>query len=69
MTRNDPIILMANYNILMMCLCFLSSFSYNKREFDFSTLKEYNDYLEQVEDIGEIGTSLIYSYSYDTFVF
>ncbi|ROL49639.1 CDK-activating kinase assembly factor MAT1 [Anabarilius grahami] len=24
---------------------------YNKREFDFSTLKEYNDYLEQVEDI------------------
>ncbi|XP_051504472.1 CDK-activating kinase assembly factor MAT1 isoform X1 [Myxocyprinus asiaticus] len=24
---------------------------YNKREFDFSTLKEYNDYLEQVEEI------------------
>uniref|UniRef100_A0A8C1EVK1 CDK-activating kinase assembly factor MAT1 n=2 Tax=Cyprinus carpio TaxID=7962 RepID=A0A8C1EVK1_CYPCA len=24
---------------------------YNKREFDFSFLKEYNDYLEQVEDI------------------
>ncbi|XP_016316306.1 CDK-activating kinase assembly factor MAT1-like [Sinocyclocheilus anshuiensis] len=24
---------------------------YNKRELDFSTLKEYNDYLEQVEDI------------------
>ncbi|KTG33356.1 hypothetical protein cypCar_00008508 [Cyprinus carpio] len=24
---------------------------YNKREFDFYTLKEYNDYLEQVEDI------------------
>lgn len=25
---------------------------YNKREFDFPSLREYNDYLEQVEDIG-----------------
>ncbi|XP_047193505.1 CDK-activating kinase assembly factor MAT1 isoform X1 [Scophthalmus maximus] len=25
---------------------------YNKRDFDFSSLREYNDYLEQVEDIG-----------------
>jgi len=44
---------MANYNFFN-DVCFFSSFSYNKREFDFSTLKEYNDYLEQVEDIGEI---------------
>ncbi len=33
---------------------FLTFFSYNKREFDFSILKEYNDYLEKVEDIGDI---------------
>lgn len=26
---------------------------YNKRDVDFSTLREYNDYLEQVEDIGK----------------
>lgn len=26
--------------------------SYNKREFDFPSLRDYNDYLEQVEDIG-----------------
>lgn len=25
---------------------------YNKRDFDFPSLREYNDYLEQVEDIG-----------------
>ena len=25
---------------------------YNKRDVDFSSLREYNDYLEQVEDIG-----------------
>ncbi|MEQ2286760.1 hypothetical protein AMECASPLE_005640 [Ameca splendens] len=25
---------------------------YNKREFNFSSLRDYNDYLEQVEDIG-----------------
>ncbi|PWA16651.1 hypothetical protein CCH79_00004406 [Gambusia affinis] len=25
---------------------------YNKREFDFPSLRDYNDYLEQVEDIG-----------------
>lgn len=43
----------------MFWICFLSSFiSYNKREFDFASLKEYNDYLEQVEDIGEIYLSI-----------
>lgn len=26
---------------------------YNKRDIDFSSLREYNDYLEQVEDIGK----------------
>lgn len=26
---------------------------YNKRDFDFPSLREYNDYLEQVEDIGK----------------
>lgn len=26
---------------------------YNKRDVDFSSLREYNDYLEQVEDIGK----------------
>lgn len=26
---------------------------YNKRRDDFETLQEYNDYLEEVEDIGE----------------
>lgn len=31
--------------------------SYNKRDFDFPSLREYNDYLEQVEDIGR-STSL-----------
>lgn len=30
----------------------LSPRRYNKREFDFSSLREYNDYLEEVEDIG-----------------
>ncbi len=25
---------------------------YNKRDVDFSSLREYNDYLEEVEDIG-----------------
>lgn len=25
---------------------------YNKRDVDFSSLRDYNDYLEQVEDIG-----------------
>lgn len=25
---------------------------YNKRDFDFPSLREYNDYLEEVEDIG-----------------
>ncbi|KAA8582185.1 hypothetical protein FQN60_008925 [Etheostoma spectabile] len=25
---------------------------YNKRDFDFPSLREYNDYLEQLEDIG-----------------
>lgn len=25
---------------------------YNKRDFDFPGLREYNDFLEQVEDIG-----------------
>lgn len=25
---------------------------YNKRDVDFSNLRDYNDYLEQVEDIG-----------------
>lgn len=25
---------------------------YNKRDFDFPSLRDYNDYLEQVEDIG-----------------
>lgn len=50
---------------------FLSSFiSYNKREFDFPTLKEYNDYLEQMEDIGEILLSInlfIYYYFFKIF--
>ncbi len=50
----SKIVLMANYKILM---CF-SFFSYNKRELNFSTLKEYNDYLEKVEDIGETHTYL-----------
>lgn len=27
---------------------------YNKRDVDFPSLREYNDYLEQVEDIGMI---------------
>lgn len=31
--------------------------SYNKRDVDFSSLRDYNDYLEQVEDIGR-STSL-----------
>lgn len=26
---------------------------YNKRRDDFETLQEYNDYLEEIEDIGE----------------
>lgn len=26
---------------------------YNKRDVDFSNLRDYNDYLEQVEDIGK----------------
>lgn len=26
---------------------------YNKRDVDFSSLRDYNDYLEQVEDIGK----------------
>ena len=30
------------------CAC-----SYNKVEKDFATLREYNDYLEEVEDISE----------------
>lgn len=25
---------------------------YNKRDFDFPSLREYNDYLERVEDVG-----------------
>lgn len=28
--------------------------SYNKRDTDFPSLMEYNDYLEQVEEIGEL---------------
>lgn len=32
---------------------FFLSFRYNKREFDFPSLRDYNDYLEQVEEIGE----------------
>lgn len=31
--------------------------SYNKRDLDFTSPREYNDYLEQVEDIGR-NTSL-----------
>lgn len=26
---------------------------YNKRDVDFSSLRDYNDYLEQVEDMGK----------------
>lgn len=32
------------------CLCVL--YSYNQQEEDFSSLHEYNDYLEEVETIG-----------------
>ena len=31
----------------------LFSFSYNKKESDFATLRAYNDYLEEVESIGK----------------
>lgn len=30
---------------------------YNKRDVDFSSLRDYNDYLEQVEDIGKSSDS------------
>lgn len=35
------------YHGLLFSLC-----RYNKRDFDFPSLREYNDYLEEVEDIG-----------------
>lgn len=38
-------------------LCFINTFlffqRYNKREEDFPTLDEYNDFLEEIEEIGE----------------
>lgn len=30
----------------------VSLLRFNKRDFDFPSLREYNDYLEQVEEIG-----------------
>lgn len=32
---------------------FIFSQRYNKREEDFSTLDEYNDFLEEIEEIGK----------------
>lgn len=55
---------MPSFGVLMMCV--FSSFSYNKRELDFSSLTEYNDYLEQMEDIGEM--CYIYIYSVKSFI-
>lgn len=38
-------------------LCFINTFlfsqRYNKREEDFPTLDEYNDFLEEIEEIGK----------------
>lgn len=43
---------LAGFSIFVLT-SFVSFFCrYNKRDFDFPSLKEYNDYLEQVEDIG-----------------
>lgn len=36
--------------------------SYNKKEEDFPTLREYNDYLEEIENIGESCPSGINKY-------
>ena len=38
--------MMNAHNHILLC-------SYNKTEKDFSTLREYNDYLEEVETISE----------------
>ena len=40
------------------CVClgvlvFLVSLVYNKRQEDFKTLREYNDYLEEIEEISK----------------
>ena len=37
-----------------------SYFSFNKKEEDFETLREYNDYLEMLETISKYSKTLIY---------
>ena len=43
---------------LLLLLC-LFGFSFNKKEEDFDTLREWNDYLEQTEDISTPNTSAL----------
>jgi hypothetical protein len=38
---------------------FLILYSYNKRREDFKSLKDYNDYLEEVEDISNFVSDLL----------
>ena len=38
-------------HIILMVLC--NAFSFNKKEEDFPSLRDYNDYLEEVETISE----------------
>lgn len=45
-------LLLSGFTTCVITSVLLSFRRYNKRDFDFPSLREYNDYLEQVEDMG-----------------
>lgn len=51
MSQLSQIFLLHQFLHLYHQIC--SDYRYNKRDIDFSSLREYNDYLEQVEEIGK----------------
>ena len=53
--------LLPKYMLSKGCRHFENSyFSFNKKEEDFETLREYNDYLEMLETISKYSKTLIY---------